>query len=114
MKRFFNLYRRLLLCVATICILIPACSRHQQIVLTSRDGSHQLVYDADAFYPQSKTQEDIGVLREASWQIIREEPQDVVTGMALKSALMPMPIPDYKELERIIYNYKVARLKKQE
>lgn len=101
---------RLLCLTALFCVLALGCSRHQQIVLTSRDGSHQLVYDADAFIPQAKSQEDIGVLIDASSQIQQTDPNDAVTKMALISCMLPPP--DYKQLERTIYDYKVAQLRK--
>jgi hypothetical protein len=85
------------------------CSRHHQIVLSSRDGARQLIYDTDAFTPQARTSEDIRVLMDEAGEIWRQDPNDVVTGASLRAALFPPP--DYQELERIIYNYKVAQLR---
>jgi hypothetical protein len=110
MKRFFIVNSGLFVFAAILSMLISACSPHQQIVLMKRDGSHQLVYNADIFYSQAKTYEDIGVLLDASWQIMGDDPQDIVTGTALRTAMLPPP--DYKQLELVIYNYKVAQLKR--
>jgi len=107
-KRFIK-YRYLLPLAAIVAMIAFGCSRHQQIVLTSQDGSRQLVYDSDVFSPQAKTTEDIRVLMDTAAQIWQQDPNDVVTGASLRAALFPPP--DYKELERIIYNYKVAQLK---
>jgi len=92
-------------------MFVSACSRHQQIVLTSDDGAHQLIYEADVFSPQARTPDDIYVLNSAASQIMWKDGEDVVTCTALRSALK---LHDWKELERLIYNYKVAQLKKQQ
>jgi hypothetical protein len=112
MKRWFKSYRCLILSLAVLSLLALGCSRHQQIVLKSRDGSRRLVYDADVFIPQANTGEDMQLLRDSAWQIIQLDPNDVITGTALKTAMTALPTPDFKELERVIYNYKVEQLKK--
>jgi len=42
-------------------------------------------------------------------EIWQQDPNDVVTCASLRAALFPPP--DYKELEHIIYNYKLAQLR---
>ena len=96
---------------AVAALLGFGCSQHQQIVLSSNDGLHHLIYDTDTFAPQAKTQDDIRVLIDASSQIQQSDPQDAVTRMTLISCIFPPP--DYKRLERVIYDYKVAQLKRQ-
>src|SRR5271166_6226832 len=89
-------------------VFILGCSRHEPIVLVSQDGAHQLVYNADDFIPQARTTDDVRVLIDTAFQIMREDPKDAVTGASLRAAICPPP--DYRQLERVIYTYKVAQL----
>jgi hypothetical protein len=110
MRRFFY-FSRFCAAIVVCGTLIVSCShRHEQIILTSQDGSHQLVYDAEAFIPQAKTWEDIQILRDTAWQITQTDPSDEVTASALNSAMIP--IPDWAELERVVYSYKVTQLRR--
>lgn len=106
MGRVINKFGRLLLAACFLSIL--GCSRHVQIILVSNDGSHQLTYDGDKFIPQARTTADIQVLLDNAIKIMQQDPADAVTGASLRAAMFPPP--DYKEMERVVYNYKVGQL----
>lgn len=78
-------------------------------MLASQDGSRKLIYDSDSFQPQAKGPEDIPILAKAGVEIVQEcnASGDVITKLAIFSAIKSA---NFRELERLVYDYKVGKL----